>query len=44
MENTSIARISGGGASSLSSLTGTEQGIQAAEEGKALSWRAFCGV
>ena len=32
----------GGGVSSLSSLTGTEQGIQAAEGGKALSWRAFC--
>ena len=41
MENASIARVSGGGASSLSSLTGTEQGIQAAEEGKTFSWRAF---
>ena len=41
MEKSSIARIFGGGASSLSSLTGTEQGIQAAEGGKALSWRAL---
>ena len=37
MENTSIARIFGGGVSSLSSLTGTEQGIQTVEESKTLS-------
>ena len=37
-----IVTLSGEGVSSLSSLTGTEQGIQAAEGGKALSWRAFC--
>ena len=33
--------FTGGGASSLSSLTGTEQGLQAAECAKAFSWRAF---
>ena len=41
MENVRIAMVSGGGASSLSSLTGIAQELQAAEGGKALSWCAF---
>ena len=41
MENTVKSRFFGGGASSLSSLTGTEQGIQAAERGKAFSLCTF---